>query len=113
MYDSTNKVQLVGNLGKDPDVRTTQTGRKWARFSMATKEVYQNAQGVTVTDIQWHSIVAWGRVAELAEKELNKGTGVSVEGKLINRNYVDKQGQKKYVTEVQANELVVLQKEQK
>ncbi|MGE5521762.1 MAG: single-stranded DNA-binding protein [Candidatus Dadabacteria bacterium] len=111
MYDLKNKVQLIGNLGNTPDVRTTSTGKKWARFRMATNEVYRNAQGVNVNETQWHSIVAWGKVAEVVEKQLNKGSEISVEGKLVNRTYTDKSGQKKYITEVVANELLVLQKQ--
>jgi single-strand DNA-binding protein len=112
MYALKNKVQLIGNLGNTPDVRTTETGKKWARFSMATSEVYRNQKGEKITETQWHSVVAWGKVAEIAEKLLNKGTEVAIEGKLVSRNYTDKQGQKKYITEVQANELLVLDKQQ-
>ena len=79
-----------------------------ARFSMATNETYRNAKGEKVTETQWHTVVAWGKVAELAEKYLAKGSEVAIEGKLINRNYTDKDGVKKYITEVQLNELLLL-----
>lgn len=79
-----------------------------ARFSMATNETYRNAKGEKVTETQWHTIVAWGKVAELAEKYLTKGSEVAIEGKLINRSYTDKEGVKKYITEVQLNELLLL-----
>lgn len=108
MYALKNKVQLIGHLGKQPDVRSTENGKKLARFSMATSEVYRNAKGERVSETQWHSLVAWGRVAELAEKYLSKGSEVAIEGKLIHRVYEDKQGVKKYITEVQVNELLML-----
>lgn len=105
-----NKVQLIGNLGQEPDVKTIGEDRKVAHLSVATNENYRNAKGEKVTETQWHNIVAWGKLAELAEKYLHKGTEVVIEGKLINRNYTDKQGVKRYVTEIQANELLILTK---
>lgn len=108
MYALKNKVQLIGHLGNQPDVRTTEAGKKWARFSVATNEVYRNAQGEKVTETQWHNLIAWGKVAEIAEKFLHKGSEVAIEGKLINRSYTDKEGTKKYVTEVQVNEVLLL-----
>jgi single-strand DNA-binding protein len=108
MYALRNKVQLIGNLGNVPEVKNTENGKKLARFSVATNESYRNAKGEKVTDTQWHSLVAWGKVAEIAEKFLNKGSEVAVEGKLIHRNYTDKEGNKKYVSEVQVNELLLL-----
>ena len=108
MYALKNKVQLIGHLGNQPDVRNTESGKKWARFSVATNEVYRNAKGEKVTETQWHNLVAWGKVAEIAEKFLTKGSEVAIEGKLINRNYTDKDGIKKYVTEVQVNEVLLL-----
>ena len=76
--------------------------------SIATDEVYQNASGEKVTETQWHTLVAWGKIAEVAEKYLEKGSEVAIEGKLVHRNYLDKEGNKKYVTEVQVNELLLL-----
>jgi single-strand DNA-binding protein len=108
MYALKNKVQLIGNLGNAPDVRTTESGKKWARFSVATNETYRNAKGDKVTETQWHSLVAWGKVAEIVEKYLGKGKEVAIEGKLVNRSYTDKDGNKKYITEVQVNELLML-----
>ncbi|MFN8266273.1 MAG: single-stranded DNA-binding protein [Chitinophagaceae bacterium] len=108
MYALKNKVQLIGNLGVAPEVKTVSGGKKMARFSMATNETYRNAKGEKVTETQWHNIVAWGKVAELAEKYLDKGSEVVIEGKLITRNYTDKDGVKKYITEVQLNELLLL-----
>ncbi|MEJ7587647.1 MAG: single-stranded DNA-binding protein [Ferruginibacter sp.] len=100
-----NKVQLIGNLGNAPEIKSTENGKKMARFSIATNETYQNAKGEKVTETNWHSLIAWEKVAELAEKFLHKGTEVVIEGKLINRSYNDKEGIKKYITEVQVNEL--------
>ncbi|HTL10136.1 MAG TPA: single-stranded DNA-binding protein [Chitinophagaceae bacterium] len=108
MYALKNKVQLIGYVGKQPDIRNTEAGKKWARFNVATSEVYRNAKGEKVTDTQWHTLVAWGKLAELAEKYINKGTEVAVGGKLVNRSYADKEGNKKYVTEIQVNEVLLL-----
>ncbi len=108
MYALKNKVQLIGNLGKAPDVRTTESGKKWARFSLATNESYRNAKGEKVTETQWHNLVAWGKVAEIVEKYLEKGKEVAIEGKLVSSSYNDKEGNKKYVTEVQVTELLLL-----
>lgn len=105
-----NKVQLIGFLGQVPDVKTIGDGKKVAHLSVATNETYKNAKGERVTETQWHTVIAWGKLAEIAEKYLVKGTEVAIEGKLINRNYTDKQGVKRYVTEVQANELLILTK---
>ncbi|MEO6584341.1 MAG: single-stranded DNA-binding protein [Ferruginibacter sp.] len=108
MYALKNKVQLIGNVGNQPDIRTTESGKKLVRFSVATNESYKNSQGERVTETQWHTLVAWGKLAEIAEKHLNKGAEVAIEGKLINRNYMDKEGIKKYVSEIQVNELLLL-----
>ena len=108
MYALKNKVQLIGNLGNAPEVKTLESGKKMARFSVATNEVYRNAKGDKVTETQWHNLVAWGKVAEIVEKFLSKGKEVAIEGKLINRSYNDKDGVKKYITEIQVNELLML-----
>nr|AUN35591.1 single-stranded DNA-binding protein [uncultured bacterium] len=103
-----NKVQLIGNLGKSPEVRNTESGKKLVKFSLATNEVYHNAKGEKVKETQWHNLIAWGKLADIVEKYLNKGNEVAIEGKLITRNYNDKEGNKKYVTEIQVNELLML-----
>ncbi|WP_152269202.1 single-stranded DNA-binding protein [Agriterribacter humi] len=103
-----NKVQLIGNLGNNPDVRNTESGKKMARVSIATNESYRNAKGETVKETQWHNAVAWGKNAEVIEKYLTKGSQVAVEGKLVTRNYVDKDGIKRYTTEVQVNDILLL-----
>jgi single-strand DNA-binding protein len=108
MYALKNKVQLIGHLGAKPEVKQTENGKKLASFSIATSESYKNAKGERVTDTQWHRVVAWGKVADIAEKYLDKGREIAVEGKLVNRNYTDKEGVKKYITEIQISELLLL-----
>ena len=108
MYALKNKVQLIGNVGNAVEIKNTESGKKLARVSIATNESYRNAKGEKVTETTWHNLVAWGKVAELAEKLLLKGTEVVIEGKLTNRTYTDKDGIKKYVSEVQVNELLLL-----
>jgi single-strand DNA-binding protein len=108
MYALKNRVQLIGNLGNAPEIKTIDGGKKLATFNIATSESYRNAKGEKVTDTQWHRVIAWGKVAEIAEKYLTKGKQVAVEGKLVNRNYNDKSGNKKYITEVQINELLLI-----
>jgi single-strand DNA-binding protein len=108
MYALKNKVQLIGNLGNNPEIRTMDGGKKMARFSVATNETYRSAKGEKVTETQWHNLIAWGKVAEIAEQFLNKGSEVAIEGKLTNRNYTDKDGVKRYVTEIQVNEILLL-----
>ncbi|MET0391518.1 MAG: single-stranded DNA-binding protein [Chitinophagaceae bacterium] len=108
MYALKNKVQLIGNLGNTPDIRTTEAGKKLARFSVATNETYRNAKGERITETQWHNLVAWGKVAEIAEKYLGKGKEVAIEGKLVSRSYSDKEGNKKYITEIQVSEILML-----
>ena len=103
-----NKVQLIGNLGNAPEVRNTESGKKLVRFSIATNETYRNAKGEKVKETQWHNLIAWVKVAEIAEKYLTKGSEVAIEGKLMNNNYTDKDGNKKYNTEIQVHELLLL-----
>ncbi len=108
MYALKNKVQLIGHLGAAPEVKTTESGKKYAKFSVATNENYRNSTGEKVSETTWHNLIAWGKVAEIAEKYLNKGAEVAIEGKLINNSYTDKGGNKKFSTEVQVNELLML-----
>jgi len=110
MNSLKNKVQLIGNLGNAPEVKTLDGGNKLARLSLATNETYKNSKGEKVTETQWHNVIAWGKTAEIVEKYFTKGIEIMVEGKLINRNYTDKEGVKRYITEVQANELLILSK---
>jgi len=103
-----NKVQLIGNLGNDPEIVNLESGKTLAKFSVATNENYKNAQGEKVTDTQWHNVIAWGKTAEIVEKYLTKGKEVVVEGKLTSRSYETKEGEKRYITEVVCNELLML-----
>ncbi|WP_298995294.1 single-stranded DNA-binding protein [Flagellimonas sp. S174] len=105
-----NKVQLIGNLGNDPEVIILENGNKLAKFSMATNESYKNAKGERVTETQWHNIVAWGKTAEIVENYLTKGKEVAIEGKLTSRSYETKEGEKRYITEIQCKELLMLDK---
>jgi single-strand DNA-binding protein len=108
MYALKNKVQLIGNLGQNPEIKTLDGGKKLARFSIATNEAYRNANGEKIIETQWHNLVAWGKLAEIIEKYITKGSEVAVEGKLTYRTYNDKDGVKKYFTEIQVNELLML-----
>lgn len=95
-----NRVQLMGNLGRDPELKDFEGGRRRLRFSLATNERFTFGQGQIKEDTQWHQVVAWGRLAEEAAQALKKGASVAIEGRLVHRNYEDKEGQKRYVTEV-------------
>ncbi|PRX52129.1 single-stranded DNA-binding protein [Salegentibacter salegens] len=105
-----NKVQLIGNVGREPEIVNLESGKKLAKFSVATNENYKNGNGERITDTQWHNIVAWGKTAELVEKYVNKGKEVGVEGKLTSRSWDDKDGTKRYITEVICNELLLMGK---
>ena len=110
MNNIKNRVHIIGRLGMNPEVKDLDGGKKLAKFSVATNDYYYNAKGEKITETQWHNIVAWGKLAELVEKILEKGKEVALEGKLSNRSYEDKEGQKKYVSEIIANEFVLLGK---
>lgn len=101
-----NKVQLIGNLGNDPQITKLENGNSLAKFSVATNESYLNKAGERIENTQWHNIIAWGKTAEIVEKILKKGNEVVIDGKLINRTYEDENGIKRYITEIQANELL-------
>ena len=105
-----NKVQLIGNLVMDPEVKEIKNGSKMAKFSLATNETYKNSAGEKVTDTQWHNVVVWGQAACVAERFLQKGSEVAVEGKIINRSYNDKEGNKRYITEIEVRDILLLGK---
>jgi single-strand DNA-binding protein len=107
MKSLRNSVQLIGNLGKDPEVKTFDKSKK-ASFTIATTDSYKNAKGEKVEDTQWHNIVIWGPLAEVAEKYLKKGMEVCVEGKLVHRNYETDKGEKRYITEINVNDMLML-----
>ncbi|WP_044401666.1 single-stranded DNA-binding protein [Lacinutrix sp. Hel_I_90] len=103
-----NKVQLIGNLGQDPEIINLESGKMLAKFSIATNDSYKNASGEKVTDTQWHRIVAFGKTAEIIEKYVTKGKEIAIEGKLTTRSWEDKDGMKRYTTEVVCSELLML-----
>ena len=105
-----NKVQLIGNLGNDPEIINLESGKTLAKFSIATNESYKTAQGEKVTDTKWHNIVAWGKTAQIVEKYVAKGKEIAIEGKLTTRSWEDKDGTKRYTTEVVCSELLLLGK---
>lgn len=103
-----NKVILVGNLGKKPEIRHLENGRAVANCTIATSETYKNKNGERVTNTEWHNIVLWTPLAEIADKYLDKGSQIYVEGKLTNRSYDDKDGIKRYISEVVVQNLTML-----
>ena len=105
-----NKVQLIGHVGQEPEIKTFGEGKKVANISLATNESYTNAKGEKVEDTQWHKVKAWGKVAELIEKYVTKGKEIAIEGKLTYSDYLDKDGVKRYVTEVVASDILLLGK---
>ncbi len=108
MNSLKNRVTLIGNLGQDPDTKTTESGKKVAHFTLATKDGYKNAEGQRVSETTWHNIVAWNGLADIAGKFLKKGKEVAVEGRIVYRNYDDKKGVTRYITEIVLNDLILL-----
>jgi len=108
MNSLRNSVRLVGNLGMDPEVKSFDNNRKLAKISIATNETYKNDKGERITDTQWHNLIMWNTQAKMAEEYLKKGDEIAIEGKLSSRSYVDKDGNKKYMTEVVVNEFLKL-----
>ena len=104
-----NRVQLIGNLGSTPEVKDLENGNKVARFSLAVTSSYTSKTGEKITDVQWHSVIAWNGLADIAGRILQKGTQVTVDGRLQKRSYTNKEGVKRSSTEVVANELFVMQ----
>ena len=108
MNNLKNSVRLIGHLGQTPEVKDLSNGKKLAKFSMAINESYKNEAGERVIDTQWHNITAWGKQAELVGKLLKKGSEVAIEGKLTNNTYTDKDGVKRYSTEIVLNEFTMV-----
>ena len=108
MNSLANRVTLIGNLGQDPETKTTETGKKLTHFTLATKDGYKNAEGQRVNETTWHNIVAWNGLADIAGKYLKKGKEVAVEGRIVYRTYEDKKGVTKYITEIVLNDLILL-----
>jgi single-strand DNA-binding protein len=105
-----NKVQLLGHVGNDPEIKTFDGGKKLAKLNVATNESYKNDKGEKVEETQWHSLIAWGKTADIIEQYVVKGKEIAIEGKLTHRSYEDKNGEKRYVTEVVIDELMLLGK---
>lgn len=108
MQNLRNRVQLIGRLGQDPEVKTLTSGKKLTTFSIATSDSYRNSDGDKIEDTQWHNVVAWGKVGEIVGEYLTKGQEVALEGKLIHRTYETNEGEKRYITEVNLNELLMI-----
>ncbi|MFI5171706.1 MAG: single-stranded DNA-binding protein [Chitinophagales bacterium] len=113
MNNLKNKVQLIGHLGMDPEIKAINGKSKLAKFRLATNETYKNDKGEKVEETQWHNLIAWGTKADFAEKYLTKGIEVVVEGKLINKSYTDKNDVKRYITEVMVSEMVIISRKAK
>ena len=105
-----NRVQLIGNVGNDPEIKTLENGKKLAHLTIATNDHYTNDKGQKVEQTEWHRVTAWGKTAEIIEKFVVKGKEVAIDGKLIHRSYDDKNGEKKYITEVVVSEILLLSK---
>ena len=110
MNNLRNRVQLIGHLGMNPEIKTLEKGSKLAKFSLATNDSYKNAQGEKVTETEWHNIVAWNKTAKIAADYLSKGKEIALEGKLINQSYQDKEGNTKYISQIIANQFMILGK---
>jgi len=105
-----NKVILVGNVGRDPEVRYLESGVAVANFPLATSETYTNKNGERITNTEWHNIVVWRKLAEISEKWIKKGQALYIEGKIKSRSYEDKEGNKRYITEIVADNMQMLGK---
>jgi single-strand DNA-binding protein len=105
-----NKVQLIGHVGQEPEIKTFDGGKKVANLTIATNEVYYKENGDKVENTEWHRVSAWGKTADIIEKYVTKGKEIAIEGKLTHRSYDDKDGNKRYITEVMVNELVLMSK---
>ena len=103
-----NHVQLIGNVGQEPTITNLESGRKVARFSLATNEFYKKDKGEKVQTTEWHTVVAWGKTADLIENYVFKGKELALSGKLKSRSYEDKEGVTRYVTEIEASEILLM-----
>jgi single-strand DNA-binding protein len=102
-----NSVQLIGHVGQEPEIKNLEGGKKLANISIATNEVYYKDNGDKVEQTQWHRVTAWGKTAEIIERYVTKGKEIAIEGKLTHRSYDDKEGVKRYVTEVLISEILL------
>jgi single-strand DNA-binding protein len=108
MNNLRNRVQIIGHLGANPEIKELENGNKMAKLTIATNESYKNQKGEVVKETQWHNIVVWGNNVKVVEQYLQKGNEVCIEGKLNNRDYTDKDGIKRYITEIVCQELLLL-----
>jgi single-strand DNA-binding protein len=108
MNSLKNRVQLIGNLGQDPETKTLENGKKVSHFTLATNDDFKNGDGQKVSETTWHNIVAWNGLADIAGKYLKKGHQIAVEGRIVYRNYEDKKGITRYITEIVLNEMMML-----
>jgi single-strand DNA-binding protein len=105
-----NSVQLIGHVGQEPEIKNLEGGKKLANISIATNEVYYKDNGDKVEQTQWHRVTAWGKTADIIERFVTKGKEIAIEGKLTHRSYDDKDGNKRFITEVVANEILLISK---
>lgn len=110
MQNLRNKVQLIGRLGMDPEVKNLDDGKKLVKFSLATSEHYKDQEGKKIEETQWHNIVSWGNVAKIAEQYLKKGEEIAVEGKLVHRSFENDKKEKKYITEIVIHDILMFSK---
>ena len=108
MGNLRNKVQLIGNVGQDPVITDFENGKRMARVNLATNEHYRNSKGEQVTNTEWHTLIAWGKLVDIIEGFVAKGKEIAIEGKLTHRSYEDKEGNKRFVTEVVVSEILLL-----
>ena len=105
-----NRVQLIGHVGNEPEIKTFDGGKKLANLTIVTNDTYRNDKGDKVEQTEWHKVTAWGKTADIIEKYVTKGKEVAIEGKLTHRSYEDKNGEKRYITEVIVNEILLIGK---
>ena len=108
MNNLRNKVQLIGHVGQEPEVKTLTSGQVLAKLSLATTDIYKNKAGEKVKETYWHNLIAWGKTATVIQNYVQKGQEIAIEGKLTNRFYEDKEGKKHYITEINVNELMLM-----
>jgi len=110
MNSFKNNVQLIGHVGQEPEIITTESGKKLAKLSLATNDSFTNTQGEKITNTDWHNIIAWNGTANIIEQYVSKGKEIGIQGKLTTRSWEDKEGIKRYTTEVVCNEILLLSK---
>lgn len=110
MNNMRNRIQLIGHLGKDPEVKIFESGKSLARLTIATSESYKNQKGELVKNTTWHNVIAWNKTAEMMKKYLKKGNEVLLQGKLSHRSWEDQNGETKYITEIIVNEFMLIPK---